>query len=60
MMKMKEWMTTPITWGTYLKFGGICSLIGLAISGITYAIIFKDDIKKWLKSKKNTYHKVED
>lgn len=47
---MKDWMNKPMTWGSYWKLAGICSVIGLAITGVSYAVLFKDEIMRWVKN----------
>lgn len=53
---MKNWLNKPMTWGSYLKFGAICSLIGIAISAATMIITFTnviDNFKTWIDESMN-------
>lgn len=53
---MKNWLNKPMTWESYLKFGAICSLIGIAISAATMIITFTnmiDDFKTWIDESMN-------
>lgn len=48
---MKNWLNKPITWGSYLKFGGICSLVGIAITAAIWVVTFTnmiDNFKTWI------------
>lgn len=44
MKKLNDWMSSPVTWGSYLKFGGIVTAISLLIYGVAMAYIFWDSI----------------
>lgn len=40
MNKLRKIMDTPITWGSYLKFGLICSGIGMALAAAEIAVFY--------------------
>ena len=33
---IKKWLSTPITWGSYFRFGGILAMISTIVSVICY------------------------
>lgn len=39
-----KWLDNPITWRKYLKIAGICTIIGMMISGIGICWTYWDDI----------------
>ena len=48
--RFKDWTKKPITWGGYLKFGGICMAISLAFTAVSYVIIFWSEISDWFEN----------
>ena len=48
---MKKFLDSTMTWRSYLKVGGILSLITLIGEGIWFALNFGDEIKSWLGEK---------
>lgn len=46
-----NWISKPITWGSYLKFAGICSAISMAIAAVEIVWIWWDEITDWLDRK---------
>lgn len=45
MKKWNEIKDRPMTWGSYLKFGGIAAAVSVLISAAAYVCIFMDDIR---------------
>ena len=41
---MKNWLDNPITWRNYFKMAGICTVIGMVISGIGMCYAYWDTI----------------
>ena len=39
-----KWLDNPITWRKYLKIAGVCTIIGMVISGIGMCWAYWDDI----------------
>lgn len=40
-MKKQKWTEKPITWGGYLKFGCVCSVISMMITAYYYIKLFE-------------------
>ena len=41
---MKNWLDNPITWRNYFKMAGVCTVIGMVISGIGICYAYWDTI----------------
>ena len=48
---MFNWTKKTMTWGGYMKFSGICTLIGVLITAGTWVYYFWDDISEFVTSK---------
>lgn len=49
MNRHTNWMDKPITWRGYLTLTGICTTIGMVISGIGWMLLIEPDW--WLATK---------
>ncbi len=52
-----NWMNKPITWGAFLKLGGIVTMVGTAIIGVCCIVLMEP---AWWKATKNFVRRLLD